>query len=71
MTDYFDIDGKVDDRIIALWRVLGDPNLGRDVKIAEIASVCRRIDVLEGQRETAMHLSVISDALAARGGDER
>jgi hypothetical protein len=67
--DYFDIDGKVDDRIEGLWRVLGDPNLGRDVKVAEIASVCRRIDTLEGQRETATSLSVIADALAARGGD--
>jgi hypothetical protein len=69
MTDYFDIDGKVDDRIIALSRVLCDPNLGRDVKIAEIYSVRDRIDTLEGQRETAMHLSVISDALAAPGGE--
>jgi hypothetical protein len=69
MTDHFDIDGKVDDRIEALWRVLGDPNLGRDVKVAEIASVCRRIDTLEGQRETATSLSVIADALAAPGGD--
>jgi hypothetical protein len=67
--DYFDIDGKVDDRIEGLWRVLGDPNLGRDVKVAEIQSVCRRIDTLEGQRETATSLSVIADALAARGGD--
>lgn len=63
MTDHFETDARIDDRMLALARTLLDPNLNRETKWSELANAFDRINRLEDQRPMAAHLSVIADTL--------
>ncbi len=64
MSDYFETDQRIRDRLEALTATLNDPGLSFETKLEELHCAVRRIEFLEETRSLAESMSALADLAA-------